>query len=136
MFFKKRRVPELKYEIEVKNECLDNIDFIYRFREELNKFGEINGLTINADINEKSNNSFIIPLGGKIPAEYSHSYNQFLRLDEKRIWKIILCDDTMQCLNDTLKNQENYTNHLVLYLTNDCTSFDIKDECLGIDVKY
>ncbi|MGH4138753.1 hypothetical protein [Clostridium sp.] len=85
MFFKTKRVPEVKYEIESRNECLDNNDFIYRFREELNKFGEINDLTINADTNEKLNNSFIIPLGGKIPDEYSHSYNQFLRLDEKRI---------------------------------------------------
>ena len=136
MFFKKRRVPEVKYEFEARNEYLDNNAFIYKFREELNKFGEINDLTINADINEKLNNSFIIPLGGKIPTEYSQSYNQFLRLDEESIWKTILCDDTMQCLNDTLKKEEKKTNHLALYLINDCTSFNIKEECFGIEVRY
>lgn len=136
MFFKKRRVPEVKYEFEARNEYLDNNDFIYRFREEVSKFGKINGLTINADINEKLNISFIIPLVGKIPAEYSQSYNQFLRLDEEHIWEMILCDDTMQCLNDMLKKEGKDTNHLDLYLTNDCTSFDIKEECFGIDVRY
>lgn len=136
MFFKKRRVAKARYEFEARNEYLDNNDFIYRFRQELNKFGEINGLTINADINETTNNSFVIPLNGEIPAEYSQLYNQFLCLDEKSIWEIILCDDTMQCLNDTLKSEGKETNHLVLYLINDCTSFGIKKECFGIEVRY
>lgn len=136
MFFKKRKISEVKYEFEARNEYLDNKDFIYRFRQELIKFGEIKGLTINADINEELNNSYIIPLDKKIPAEYNQSYNEFLRLDEERIWEIILCDDTMQCLNDTLKAEGNETNHLALYLTNDCTSFDIKEEYFGINVKY
>ncbi|WP_298840864.1 hypothetical protein [Clostridium sp.] len=85
MFFKKRKVAEVGHEFEARNEYLDNNVFIYRFREGLNKFGEINGLTINADINEKLNNSFLIPLGGKIPAEYSQLYNEFLHLDEESV---------------------------------------------------
>ncbi|MBU3114647.1 hypothetical protein [Clostridium lacusfryxellense] len=136
MFFKKRKATKVKYRFEERNEYLDNNDFINKFSEELNKFSEIIGLTINADINEKLNNSFVIPLGGEFLAEYSQSYNQFLRLEEERIWKLILCDDTMECLNDTLKNEGNHTNHLALYLTNNCTSFDIKKECFGIDVRY
>lgn len=90
MFFKKRRVAKVRYEFEARNEYLDNNDFIYRFSEELNKFGEINGLTINADINENLNNSFVIPLNGKIPAEYSQLYNQFLCLDEKSMGNNIM----------------------------------------------
>lgn len=131
MFFKKRRKT-----FETRNEYLDNIDFINRFREELIKFGDIKGLTINSNKNEKLENSDIIPLDVKIPVEYGQSYNQLLRKNEGHIWEVILCDDTMEFLNDALKEQENNTNHLELYLTNDCTSFGIYEECLGIEVRY
>lgn len=114
------------------------MDFINRFCTELNKFGELRGLAVNASVEEELCNSFIIPLNGKIPAEFSQSYNQYLLLKVESIWELILCDDTMECLYDTLRELGKEKNDLMIYLTNDCSSFDESNdkECFGIEVKY
>ena len=132
MFFKK------KCQLETRLECLTDLDFINRFCMELNKFGELRGLTVNGSVEEELCNSFIIPLNGKIPAKYSQSYNQYLLFNLENHWELILCDDTMECLYDTLRELGKEKNDLMLYLTNDCSGYDesYKKECFGIEVKY
>ena len=126
----KRKLRRRKgFEKTDKKELLTDAEFLAKLEEHLQQFTDLGKISINKALpqdHEQSVCQDAIPLYGLAEKKdfVGTPYQQLLKENEAEIWEKLLSDDSIECIADKIRENLPDGGTVMIYLTNDCSSFD------------
>ena len=112
-----------------KKELLTDAEFLAKLEEHLQQFTDLGKISINKELPQSHEQPVCqdaIPLYGLAEQKdfVSTPYQQLLKENESEIWEKLLSDDSIECIADKIRENLPDGGTVMIYLTNDCSSFD------------
>ena len=126
----KRKLRRRKgFEKTDKKELLTDAEFLAKLEEHLQQFTDLGKISMNRELpqdHEQPVCQDAIPLYGLAEKKdfVSTPYQQLLKENESEIWEKLLSDDSIECIADKIRENLPDGGTVMIYLTNDCSSFD------------